>query len=161
MPFAAGTDERCLNDIYMNNECTMPSFNPNDQGYPLYMTYWPGMTPKQCNSTSHLMFATPTETMQTALSAVIKRRDDEQYEACYWQIKAPDFKYLDSAKLYLQVQRVQKGSVYLYSGTDRHNATAVIENNATAVPGAPYLIPVSDSMIVVFVTEGGGMGGSV
>ena len=53
-----------------------------------------------------------------------------------------------------------KGSFYLYEGTDRHNATAVIEGNQTAVAGAPYNIPVGSKYIIVFMTDKDGFSGS-
>lgn len=51
------SDERCANDPANGVECTLPAYYPQDQGMPLYMTYWVGQTPTQCNSTSHQLSA--------------------------------------------------------------------------------------------------------
>ena len=44
---------RCVNFPSKGVECTLPNYYPTDQGIPLYMTYWVGLTPTQCNSTTH------------------------------------------------------------------------------------------------------------
>jgi hypothetical protein len=33
---------QCNEDTSTGIECTLPRSDPNDQGLPLYMTYWPG-----------------------------------------------------------------------------------------------------------------------
>lgn len=40
-------------------------------------------------------------------------------------------------------------NMYIYSGTDRTNLTALIENNDTAAFGAPYLISIDDGVVIV------------
>jgi hypothetical protein len=83
------------------------------------------------------------------------------YEACYWIIEAPDYTYLDTSKISIWIDhRTVKGSFYVYEGTDRHNSTAVIESNLTAVAGAPYSVPVGSKLIVVFMTQNDGYSGS-
>jgi len=39
--------------------------------------------------------------------------------------------------------------MYIYSGTDRTNLTALIENNDTAAFGAPYFISIDDGVVIV------------
>ena len=47
-------------------------------------------------------------------------------------------------------------NAYVYDGTGRDNATAFIENNQTAVLGAPFKAPISATLIVVLETAAGG-----
>ena len=56
--FGTGSTQ-CNPDESAGIECTLPRSDPNDQGMPLYMTYWPGMVHEtHCNSTSPILQAT-------------------------------------------------------------------------------------------------------
>ena len=57
--YSMKNDRRCLNKGKV--ECTLPVKHPEDQGKPLYMTYWPGQTLKKCNQTSVDVTATQAQ----------------------------------------------------------------------------------------------------
>lgn len=84
------------------------------------------------------------------------------YEACHWIISVEDYKYRDDTGAYieLQIEKLENAVAYIYHGTDRHNATTFIENNQTAVYGAPFRIPISTKLIVVMYTIPNGLSGS-
>ena len=83
---------------------------------------------------------------------VLEKRQQSLYEACYWVISAPDYTFRSDAKLEITVDKAFQGDIYLYEGTDRHNATTVIESNSTVGVGAPLYLPVSSKAIIVIQT---------
>lgn len=113
------------------------------------MSYWPGMTATACNSESHNLVATSAVTTQTTSNLNLASRNAAVYESCYWQISAQPDTFRDTATLNIWVTLLNKADLYIYSGPDRHNATAVIEQNKTAAIGAPYRVSVTAGAIVV------------
>ena len=94
---------------------------------------------------------------------MIEERDATDYEACYWTIAVEDDKYRDDTSAYieLRLESLDNAIAYIYDGTDRSNATAFIENNGTAVLGAPLRAPLSAKLIVVAYTAPNGVAGSI
>ena len=62
--------------------------------------------------------------------------------------------------LEITVNYLNSSNLFIYEGTDRHNASVFIEGNATAVAGAPYRIPASSNVILVMQTVAGGGAGA-
>ena len=56
---------------------------------------------------------------------------------------------MDGAILEITVNYLNSSNLFIYEGTDRHNASDFIEGNSTAVAGAPYRIPASSNLILV------------
>ena len=56
---------------------------------------------------------------------------------------------MDGAILEITVNYLNSSNLFIYEGTDRHNASDFIEGNSTAVAGAPYRIPASSNVILV------------
>jgi hypothetical protein len=44
--------------------------------------------------------------------------------------------------------------MYVYSGTDRRNATLIVEGNANVPVGAPIRVPITDGAIIVLKVNG-------
>jgi hypothetical protein len=115
------------------------------------------MTPTICNSTSTSLIATSEKNLQISNKIVIEERVASSYEACYWIIAAEDNKFRDDTSAYieLKLESLSNAVAYIYDGTDRGNATAFIEKNATAVLGAPFRAPISAKLILVTYTVPG------
>ena len=125
------------------------------------MTYWVGMTPTQCNSTSHELTASPSLETKIARKMVIKPRFVSVYEACYWVITAADTHFAADSTIDIWINRTNRGEYWIYEGSDRHNVTTVVANNASAYErDAPYRVPVNSGAIVVFMTEKAGASSS-
>jgi len=124
------------------------------------MSYTPGMTAAVCGSESLELSATADKKVQVSDSLVLASRDSNLYESCAWLIKPPADTFRDGAYINIWVTSLTKANFYIYEGTDRHNATAVISLNATAVLGAPYRVPASSGVIVVMQTIGSQLSGS-
>lgn len=147
-------DPRCMNDPQNGVECTQASFYPEDQGLPLYMTYWVGQTATHCNSTSHYLTAEEDLSIKIARKAVIKPRLYTIYEACYWIITVPDGQYDENASIDIWINRTNRGEFWLYEGNNRHNVTGVTPGNTSALhKSEPYRINARAGAIVVFMTE--------
>ena len=112
------------------------------------------MTLQVCNSTSHDLNAETTLKTQIADNLVIAPRFDDNYEACYWIVSVEENKFRDDTDGYieLQIEKLDNAVAYIYDGTGRNNATAFVENNQTAVVGAPFRAPISSKLIVVIMT---------
>jgi hypothetical protein len=119
------------------------------------MSYWPGMTAAACNSASHNLMATSVITTQTNSNLNLASRNAPVYESCYWQIQAQPDTFRDTAMINIWVTSLSKANLYIYSGPDRHNATAVIELNQTTAIGAPYKVSVTAGAIVVLQVQSG------
>ena len=119
------------------------------------MSYWPGMTATACNSASHNLVATSAITTQTNSNLNLASRNSPVYESCYWQISAQPDTFRDTAMINIWVTSLNKAGLYIYSGPDRKNATAVIELNQTASIGAPYKVSVTAGAIVVLQVQSG------
>lgn len=76
---------------------------------------------------------------------MIKERDAEEYEACYWTIAVEEETYRDDTEAYIEIsfEIFDNAEVHIYDGSGRDNATLFIESNATVVRGAPYRAPIS------------------
>jgi hypothetical protein len=136
-----------------SHQCTLPDVQ--QQGVPLFMTYWVGANEPNgfCNSTSTELTATQDVQRQISNNAVIQNREQSIYEACYWIISVEDFKYRDDATLEIAVEDLFQANLYIYEGSSRHNATQFIEGNLTATIGAPYRLSVTSKAIVVLQTK--------
>ena len=44
--------------------------------------------------------------------------------------------------------------MYVYSGTDRRNATKIVEGNANVPVGAPVRVPITDGAIIILKVNG-------
>merc|ERR1740139_1340864 len=116
------------------------------------MTYWVGITPVQCNSTTHSLTATDNLQLKTARKMVIQPRLVTIYEACYWIITAPESS--DDSMIDVWVNKTNRGEFWIYAGKDRHNVTAVTMGNNTAQErDEPYRVPAKLGVVVVFMTE--------
>ena len=147
-------DDSCIeNEDKEGHDCTIDDVT--QQGEPLYRTYWVGMTPKVCGSTSYELEADATYQVHKADSMVIQERAALTYEACHWVIGVEDNKYRDDTEAYieLRIEEMTWVQAYIYEGTNRENATAFIEGNSTAIVGAPYRAPISSKLILVMTTS--------
>ena len=79
-PLPAPADPNCVQNLDKGIECTL---NAKDQGQPLYMSYWPGMTATACNSVSHNLVATSEKSTQSNSNLNLASRNAQVYEACY------------------------------------------------------------------------------
>ena len=142
------------------NTCTLNGLER--QGEPLYKTYWVGMTEAVCNTTSYDLTVETTRSVQIANNFVIDERDAEHYEACHWSVSVEKEKYRDDTEAYIEVviESLDNAIAFIYEGSDRHNVTAFIQANFTAVLGVPYRAPISANLIVVMMTEANGGAGS-
>ena len=50
-------------------------------------------------------------------------RVSENYEACYWEIKAPKYTWTASSKIYIWVDDLEDVEMEIYAGNARANAT--------------------------------------
>lgn len=99
---------------------------------------------------------TPAWQTEISRKAVIAKRFDTSFEACYWQLSVPDYKYREGAQIEVSFKKTVRGNYYLYAGNSRHNATAVISQNKSASvssTGPGYYVSASDGVIVVFQTR--------
>ena len=80
---------------------------------------------------------------------MLEERNHTVYESCHYTIEVPEYTFVDGAMLEITVNYLNSSNLYIYEGTDRHNATTFIEANGTAAMGAPYRIPASSKAIVV------------
>ena len=121
---------------------------------PLYMTYWVGMSSKICG----IQNLTATDSMQvvSASSLTLSARIfDPVIESCYWTIKTDTNKYHDSAQLYIYLDSSSTASMWVFAGTDRRNASLVVENNGSVPIGAPVRVPIGSGAIVVIQATSG------
>jgi len=51
--------------------------------------------------------------------------------------------------IYIYLDTSSTANMFVFAGTDRRNATLVIESNGTAPLGAPLRVPISSGAIVV------------
>ena len=70
-------------------------------------------------------------------------------EACYWVIQPQTDTYKDTAMIYIYLDSSTTANMFVFAGTDRRNATLVIESNTSAPIGAPVRVPISSGAIVV------------
>lgn len=153
---ATPTEAECIENASYKREC---SYTPALSGKPLYYTYWPGMTPEVCGSTSHDLVASSALQSQVSDNLVLQGRSGSSFEACYWKITPEANTFTTSAYIDIYLDAISNANFYVYKGTDRRNASAVIEGNVTAVVGAPYRVNVGDGAIVVLqATSASGSG---
>ena len=107
------------------------------------------MTDQICNRTSASLVATSEAQSFEANNIVIEERDYELFESCHYTIEVPEYTYKDGAMLEIRVNSLNSSNLFIYEGTDRHNATTFVEGNGTAVLGAPYRLPASSKAILV------------
>ena len=91
---------------------------------------------------------------------MLEERNHTVYESCHYTIEVPEYTFMDGAMLEITVNYLNSSNMYIYEGTDRHNASTFIEGNGTAAMGAPYRIPASSKAILVLQTVGGGGAGA-
>ena len=75
-------------------------------------------------------------------------------EACYWEVDGNSDEFKESAQIWIYLEANTNIKLFVYSGTDRRNATKVIENDSEAAFGAPIRVPVSDKAIIVMQSTG-------
>ena len=118
-----------------------------------------------CNKSSEDEIIVPTTDLQnfTAENIVIEARDAAEYEACLYTIAVEDNKYRDDTDAYieLRLESLTNAYAYIYDGTGTTNATAFIENNQTAILGAPFRAPISQRLMLVAYTIPSGNAGSI
>ena len=85
---------------------------------------------------------------------------DTVIEACYWVINAQSDTYRDSSWLYIYLDRATTANMYVYAGTDRRNASLLVQSNGTLPFGAPIRVPISSGAIVVLQVANGQTTGS-
>lgn len=61
----------------------------------------------------------------------------------------------------MRLESLTNAIAYIYDGTGRDNATAVIEANNTAVLGGPIRVPISSKLMLVAYTSPYAMAGSI
>jgi len=93
---------------------------------------------------------TRTLQRQVTRKAVITRRYDTDFEACYWKLSAAG-----NDQIEITFERTQNGKFYLYSGLSRQNATAVSNGSTEVGSDARYFINGSEGAIIVFQTTEG------
>ena len=86
---------------------------------------------------------------------MIDDRVATDYEACHYIVSVEEDKYRDDTGAYIELTLIElyHADAYIYLGTGLNNATAFIESNETAVLGAPFKVPISSTLIVVFVAQ--------
>ena len=143
------TDLNCINGA--TNQC---SLTQSLMEQPLYMTYWVGMSSKVCG----IQELTATDAMQVVNASSLTlgaRTFDPVIESCYWTIKTDTNKYHDSAQLYIYLDSSSTASMWVFAGTDRRNASLVIESNGSVPIGAPVRVPIGSGAIVVIQATSG------
>jgi hypothetical protein len=122
----ASTDDNCKNGG--SNKCTLN--NKGGMTLPLWSTYWPGVDEKVCGSPISISATTDLQTFES--TPVIKARtmDGTYTEACYWVVDGNSDEFKDSAQLWIYLEASTSIKLFVYSGTDRHNATQVIESDS-------------------------------
>jgi hypothetical protein len=146
----ASTDEKCIDGG--SYKCTLN--NKGEMTLPLWSTYWPGVNEGICGSPVSI---TATSELQTFESTpVVKARvmDGTYTEACYWEVAPASNNFYDTAFIWIQLEANTDINLYVYSGTDRRNATKVIEDDSAVPFGAPIRVPVYDKAIIVMQTTG-------
>lgn len=113
------------------------------------------MTNEVCNRTSETLIATTELQTLEANNIVLAERvytevgENSVYESCHYIIEVPEHMYFDDGYFELTVNSLDKTNLFIYEGSDRHNATDYIEGNVTAVPGAPYRLSITSKIVVV------------
>jgi hypothetical protein len=70
-----------------------------------------------------------TQVVNAATLTLGARTFDPVIESCYWTIKTDTNKYRDNAQLYIYLDSSSTASMWVFAGTDRRNASLVIESN--------------------------------
>jgi len=81
--------------------------------------------------------------------------DGTYTEACYWEISTEYNQFADTAEIWIYLDASTTANLYVYSGSERRNATFVIQDNSAVPIGAPIRVPVYDKAIVVMQSTGG------
>lgn len=121
---------------------------------PLWSTYWPGVTEKVCGSPISITATSDVQTFESTPVISARVMDGTYTEACYWEVAPSSNNFYDTAEIWITLEADTDINMYVYSGTDRRNATKVIEDNSAVPFGAPLRIPVSDKAIIVMQTTG-------
>ena len=61
----------------------------------------------------------------------------------------PDLTYRNSGKLLIWFEKSSFINLFMFRGSDRTNLTTLIEQNGTALHGAPYLVSIDDGVVLV------------
>ncbi len=77
------------------------------------------------------------------------RTFDTVIEACYWVIEPQPNTYKDSAMIYIYLDSATTANMFVFAGTDRRNASLVVETNTSVPIGAAARVPISSGAIVV------------
>lgn len=64
-------------------------------------------------------------------------------------MKASDLTYRNTGYILIWLERTYYVNVYVYSGTDRSNVTIEMEAGKTAAIGAPLMIPIDSSVVII------------
>lgn len=109
-----------------------------------WMTHYPGLQKK------HL------EMCGAELSFVANNQKQSQVitipstsYSCEYRVSVPTLTYRNTAKILMWLEQASSVSIYLYSGTDRTNLTALIEGNSTPAVGAPFSINLDDGLVII------------
>lgn len=79
---------------------------------------------------------------------------DTYVESCYYIIKAEPGLWHDSSQIYIYLNQSSNAVMNVFSGTNRNNASLVIEQNQTVPVGTPIRIPyTSDAIITLRVDK--------
>lgn len=70
--------------------------------------------------------------------------------ACYWVIQPEKYTWKpEYSTLHLTVTNLTSANLFVYTGTDRRNATTLVENGENLSLGAPLSLNVTDDIIIV------------
>lgn len=70
-------------------------------------------------------------------------------ESCYYLITADSTKWKDDSMIYIYMDVSTFASMYVYEGTDRRNATTLVQSDQSHPVGAPIRVPISSGAIIV------------
>lgn len=116
---------------------------------PLWSTYWPGVTETVCGSSNQVTATSDLQTISSTPIITARNHDLTYVEACYWEIAPAYNDFFDDAFIWIYLDEATNVNLYVYSGTDRKNATKVIEDDSAAPFGAPIRVPITEKVIVV------------
>ena len=114
------------------------------------------MTASLCGVTSRTLTA-KAELARLDVKALVTvtRSLDTIWEACYYYITVdPSDNWRDNSYIYIYLNTATTATMNVYAGTDRRNATMVIQTNTTLTLGAPVRVKITDGAIVVLKVIG-------
>lgn len=115
----------------------------------LWQSYWVGLAPTNCGVYEWTHTATEEKTTLVLTSLVMNRRPlDSVVESCYYLIQANTDEWESSSEILIWLTSYVNAEMHVWRGSDRRNASLVVEANSTMAIGAPVRIPVSEGAIV-------------